>query len=942
MTKAARAQSRNLLRNASSNPVPAFKPNFLALAVAAATGFAAPQALGQQEEDEDEAAQEAIMEEIVVTGYRGSLQNAMRMKRDSQLILEAISAEDIGKLPDNSIAESLTRLTGLAGQRLNGRQQLISIRGLAPDFSTALLNGRQQVSAGDNRGVEFDQYPSELLSGVVVYKTPSASLSGQGLAGTVDMQTINPLDHDERTIAANVRYEWNEINALNPEQPDSGERYSISYIDRLGGGDVGFAVGYSHISSPTQRQAQDIWGYSDYAPAGGQLMTGTIVKAQSGVLDRDGLVAVLEFAPNERMSSKLDLYYSKFDEKTLSRQVEYPLFPNWFGWYGTALSDAVVENGVVTSGTFTDVKGVLSNNLDERDANLWAVGWNLGAEIGEAWTATLDVGYSTIDRSDLILATNAGTGPGPNSGPKDTLRFEQDGDGARRYSGALDYADPNLTMLTSPMGWGRPWPPPPAGHPLAHGQMGYVNRRDIEDELTQIRVSAERYLEMGPVNGVQVGVQYDTRSKSHVITDEQGFLGFSDGAASKPFTSSGVVATPFGMSSINTWDPLAAYRSGLYVVVPNFHGGVLQNDWEVNEDVLLGYVEFNVETSLGSVPVTGNVGVQIVMTDQESTGVSARRAQNASPQEARRNIVTGGADYTEILPALNLNFEIAERRFLRLGLARTLARARMDEMRASQAVNFNPSLAASTDPANSPWGGSGGNPALEPWIADGIDVSFEWYFDDGLGYMALAGFYKELRTYIYDRPILADFSNYPTGDVTPALRQGIVSRPDNGEGGNLQGLEFSLSLGAEMLMPALEGLGVVLNASFTDSEIDRGTGDPSTPLPGLSEEVANLTVYYERGGFSARVSRNYRSDFLGEVAGFGAARTTRSLLAERLLDAQVSYGFEEGALAGLTLYLQGTNLTDEPFVTYVNDNKSQVKDFQVYGSTWLFGLSYRL
>lgn len=141
----------------------------------------------------------------------------MRLKRDSVLIVEAVSAEDIGKLPDNSIAESLVRLPGLAGQRLNGCQQVISIRGLAPDFSTALLNGRQQVSAGDNRGVEFDQYPSELLSGVVVYKTPSPSLSGQGLAGTVDMRTVNPLEHGERTIAANVRYEWNQVNSLNPD-----------------------------------------------------------------------------------------------------------------------------------------------------------------------------------------------------------------------------------------------------------------------------------------------------------------------------------------------------------------------------------------------------------------------------------------------------------------------------------------------------------------------------------------------------------------------------------------------------------------------------------------------------------------------------------------------------------------------------------------------------
>ena len=194
-----------------------FKPKLLSLAVATASGMVIGQAVA--EEGTAAGAQGGpVIEEVLVTGFRRSLQDAMRLKRDSDLIVEAISAEDIGKLPDNSIAEALTRLTGLAGQRLNGRQQLISIRGLSADFSTALLNGRQQVSAGDNRGVEFDQYPSELLGGVVVYKTPAASLTGQGLAGTVDMRTVKPLDYGERAVAVSVRYEWNQVDALNPRR----------------------------------------------------------------------------------------------------------------------------------------------------------------------------------------------------------------------------------------------------------------------------------------------------------------------------------------------------------------------------------------------------------------------------------------------------------------------------------------------------------------------------------------------------------------------------------------------------------------------------------------------------------------------------------------------------------------------------------------------------
>src|SRR5436853_2497777 len=128
------------------------------------------------------------LEEVTVTGIRAAIESAISLKNDSDQIVEAISAEDIGKLPDTSIAESISRLPGVTSQRANGRLSPVSIRGTDPGFATALLDGREQVSTGDNRSVEFDQYPSELLSGVVVYKTPDAALVGQGLSGTIDLR----------------------------------------------------------------------------------------------------------------------------------------------------------------------------------------------------------------------------------------------------------------------------------------------------------------------------------------------------------------------------------------------------------------------------------------------------------------------------------------------------------------------------------------------------------------------------------------------------------------------------------------------------------------------------------------------------------------------------------------------------------------------------------
>ncbi len=155
----------------------------------------------------------AALSTVTVTGIRKGIEDAISVKRNSDSIVESISAEDIGKLPDNSIAESISRLPGLAAQRVAGRAQVISVRGLSPDFATTLLNGREIVSTGDNRSVEFDQYPSELLSGVTVYKTPDAGLIGQGLSGTLDMQTVRPLNFGKRVVTLNVRGSQNSLDA---------------------------------------------------------------------------------------------------------------------------------------------------------------------------------------------------------------------------------------------------------------------------------------------------------------------------------------------------------------------------------------------------------------------------------------------------------------------------------------------------------------------------------------------------------------------------------------------------------------------------------------------------------------------------------------------------------------------------------------------------------
>lgn len=906
------------------------------LALLAVAGGAAAQTRTQ-----DEATQ---VDEVVVTGIRSSITSSIAAKQRNTSIVEVITAEDIGKLPDVSIAESLARLPGLTVQRLDGRGQLISIRGLGPDFTTALLNGREQVTTGDNRGVEFDQYPSELLSGVTIYKTPDAQLIGQGLAGTVDLQTIRPLAYGRRAIAANARYEQNDIGALNSGTDDNGVRYSVSYIDQFADDTIGIALGYAHIESPYQSERYNAWGYPTTA-AGDFVIGGVKPYVMSSELERDGFMGVVEFQPNDRFHSTVDAFYSEFQNTQILRGIEFPLA--WGGSAGTCGTPQVqtptcrpgpvlgatttAGDGFVTAGTFANVKGVVRNDVNARESTITSVGWNSVFDASETWSFMADLNYSKVERSDIVLETLAGTGRNVD-GVLDTLGFTLDGDGVASFSSRLDYADPNLIRLTSPQGWG--------GDIIPGGQDGYLNTPSVDDELKAVRLEARHsFTDGGPFSAIKVGVNISEREKTFV--NDQYFLGIPGGASPmvpQAFLLPATQLTYLGLGGVLSYDALGLVDSGFYNLVRNPNADVQSGNWAVTEKVNTAYVQLNIDHRIGSFPLTGNVGLQYVGTDQSSSGFAASGTGATTVSTA----VSGGLEYEEFLPSSNFIVELPDDMYLRFAAARTLARSRMDDMRASRNFGFNVTnnTPAARPDLNSPWSGSGGNPELRPTIANVYDISFEKYFANRTGYVSLAGFYKDLESFVFSRNQIFDFTGYPSGGIVPVISQGVVSAPDNGEGGYISGVEFALSVPFDIVSPRLEGFGMQASVSQTSSEI-KPDGNAATPLPGLSETVANVTVYYEANGFQARVSNRYRSDFLGEVAGFGNGRTLRSVAAENVVDAQIGYEFQSGPLDGASVLFQVNNLTDEPFQTFQNGDERQVIDYQSYGRTFLIGLNYR-
>lgn len=883
------------------------------------------------------AADDTKVEEVVITGIRAGLENSIALKKQSTSIVEAISAEDIGKLPDTSIAESLARLPGLTAQRLDGRAQVISIRGLGPDFTSTLLNGREQVSTGDNRGVEFDQYPSEILSGVVVYKTPDAGLIGQGLSGTADLRTIRPLTYGKRILSANARYEMNSEKKLNPDAKDTGHRFSATYVNQFANDTVGLALAISDISTPTQSKRFNAWGYPTINAANDRVIGGAKPYIQSNNLERFGAIGVLEYKPNDKVTTSLDVYYSEFQEEQILRGIELPL-----QWSSATLQPTrTTSAGLITNGTFSGVKGVMRNDLNTRDTTLKSAGWNLNYLTDNGWSLTADLSYSSADRTDVIFESYSGTGPN-GVGATDTLGFTTTPGAGTMFASTLDYTDRNLFKLTDPQGWGGG----ASGGALT--QAGFYNTPSITDELTAARFTAKRDLEWGAVKSVEFGVNASRREKDKEV--HESFLTFggriADGApTSRAIPQEAIIGVAkldlIGIKAMLAYDPTYLLKNGFYTLIADANPAVQTRNWSVREDVQVAYAKFGVDSQVGSIPVTGNFGLQVVRTDQFSKGVAVNPSAPASP-----TVTDDGAKYTYALPSLNLTFDAGNELYIRVGAARTLARARMDELRASQSFNQNTSRLTSTDPNNSYFSANGGNPNLRPYIADGVDVAVEKYFGRS-AYLSAAVYHKELSNFVNSNSSsYKDFSDYlfllsTAQQAQLGTKIGLVSGPDNGDGGYIRGLELSASLQGDLLWEPLKSFGLIISGSFTDSKVTLEKGTNPITIPGLSKTVVNTTFYYEKNGFNARISNRYRGKFLGEVAGLSAARVFRTVDKESVVDAQIGYEFRDGPMNGLSLLLQANNITNEPFKTYDNNDQRQTIDYQKYGATYMVGVSYR-
>lgn len=893
---------------------------------------------------------------ITVTGIRGAIESAISVKKNSDSIVEAVNAEDIGKLPDTSIAESIARLPGVAAQRTNGRASAISVRGFSPDFSTSLLNGREQVSTGDSRYVEYDQYPSELLNGVTIYKTPDGSLVGQGLSATVDMQSIRPLDSGKRQFAINYRREQLGKGLSTPS--GSGSRFNIAYIDQFADRKLGLAVGFARLAETTgTTQNFSSWGVNDVCPVGavnGDCPQPRLGKAPGGFNDfvdkteqtRDALMATLQYKPSKNFSTTLDVFVTKFDQTQLEQGVQMPLapqFPEWGQNYGgTTVTPTTVSNGVITAGSLNGFKALSRNDVTAVHDKVHSIGWNTKVGITDNWTGQLDLATSEAKRGSPHLETTAGIPGNCKANPAACGSVSWTGfDGnnvlSAKYTMPYQLTDAAAARLTDVEGWGGNL----VNNASTTPQAGYSKVANTDDSLDAFKVSAKRDLpEGGFFSNVEVGFNYGDRKKTRTYVEGRLLIA----GTSDPF---GSVAIPGGANAVGAasgipyvaWNPDGSIGS-VYTIASKLQKDIANKNWTVKESVSTAFTKLDIDSKLLGIPVRGNAGLQWVHTTQSSTAFSVD-GQACPGDVCPLGSNTDGAQFDDVLPSLNLVGDLGGGQTVRLGLGRQMARPTLNDMRAS--------LEFSVSQQNG-YTGNAGNPKLKPYRANALDLSYEKYWGTK-AYVSAAGFYKDLNTYIIKAPGLYDFAPFITAN-TPTASQGtvgVLTRPINGSGGRISGVELAGSFPLSFVTSWLDGFGVQASYSYTDSSIvlpitGLNTSNIATfniPLPGLSRNVAGLTLYFEKAGFEARVGSRYRSNFIGSITDQFGDNQLVFIKGERITDAQVSYEFQSGPAKGLSLLLQANNLTNTPYIEY-RDVPSNISKQVTYGKTYLFGLNYKL
>ncbi|MBV6745404.1 TonB-dependent receptor [Xanthomonas vasicola] len=847
-------------------------------------------AAGQEQQAPTTAASSTTeLDTITVTGYRASLEKSQAVKRSANSIVDAISAEDIGKFPDTNAAESLAHIPGISVDRQFGEGEKVSINGTDPALNRVLLNG-QTIASGDwggnptdtsGRTFNYTLLSPEIIGLMEVYKTPEARIDEGSIGGTVIVHTRKPLDLPKNTIRGSVGYNYNDRSEEG--NPRGSALWSWKNDDET----FGALISATHDKQDLARAGIEYFGYTTGAGIpptatitgdGSDVATARVPAGISSAFfqqtrERSGLQGALQWKPDEQNEFNLTGVYIKGKYNNYS-QARY-VCPGCNDDL-EKVTRANVENGVVTSATVSDnTQGGVNDqpyaqmDTNYRESTVTTKSLNLRHDwSGEKWVFTTQVGDTQA------------TG-GKN--PEYLMKFLM-ADGGYNYAfdgshTAVNYDNggaSNWTLPGNPAGLA-PGAQTIPGTSLSPMQAGGIYYQKSKDQEKYFQWDAARDLTWGPFNKLQFGYKYinhdngvDARGNRINTTDPVSLTQFNPGT-----TQSSLYDGLGASGDLTTWPTadLGAVRRYLLSQPQGPYSTDYGASFDVKEITQNVYTQLNFESGQWR----GNVGVRLLdTTDKSEYWQSADNGDNFSR-------VAQTHEYRKALPSFNIAYDVTDDTVLRFSAAKVMARPRYADLAGSFTVNSgNGNLTA-----------SGGNPDLKPYESTNYDLAAEWYFAPS---SMLSGevFYRDISSYIVSTTVGQQLNPLPPAE--PGLYQ--ITTPTNASDAKVKG--------ASVNYEQTFGLGFGLQANYTYAKADASTG---LNLPYLSRDTYNVIPYWEHGDWMVRVNYSYRSKYFTQIGRLGSEDFADSY---KQLDLTASYQIND--YMGLTF--GATNLLDSTYKLY--------------------------
>lgn len=930
------------------------------------------------------------VEVIQVRGIQSSLTEAMSLKQNADSIQDSIVAEDIGKFPDQNVAESLQRITGVSISRVNGEGSQVTVRSFGPVFNVVKLNNRTLATSTGGREFDFQVLPSELIAGADVIKSPTADLAEGSVGAYINVRTARPLDSNGFHAAGSVNAKYHSLSQeVKPDvtaivsdtfvDDTFGVLLGISYKDSAGridnyrtshwnqySGGTSAVGGYGFPLDPANVLGED---GNPTSLEGSRGPGRTIFNSLSENRERLGSNLVLQWEPNEHFMSTVDVLYTQLDRDYLGSGLQVPNQESW------SYTDAVVsDSGTLLKATLSDIDMEMNVNYGVEKATTTAFGFN-NLYTKDALTLEFDASYSKA-KSNF---------EGDDTTALHYTRFDSNGN-LLPSSISLDYSNDIPDLSTSGgidvtdiskvrAAWQR-----------------YAANESV-DEVTELKLDALYEIDAGPVESIKLGTAYSKRSIEYSSygtefdptnggeTWDGAGMWLGDGSNWGTPATSGVIPNSVltlsdsnFMDGINgnfprQWVQIAdhkAYRDATQALLEQMVGN--GDDWRAGrvglgwdtpfyspggsyaneEHTLATYLRVNLAGELGGFLWTGNVGGRYVSIDNTATGTAStidllylnaessqlpNSVDNTSVTSAKSSEVITNEHY--FLPSANLKFDLDDGHIVRGAFAKTITRPGLSD----SGVNVQESAGVDSPVVAI----SGGNPYLKSYQVSQFDLSYEYYANNGNTY-SVGLFYKDISNFISTittvgpwegpiDPILADA--YAVNNQSVSFTS---SRKENRAGGTVKGLE----LGALHLFDELpgfwSGFGLQANYTFADSQDDDAAPvnlpsvmEPGNGLEGFAKNSYNFVGFYDKDGIQARIAYNWRDKFLSSRSGDGIQPEYNDSYGQ--LDMSMSYDINET----FTVAFEASNLTNETRLQYYGQ-RDRVSLLEMSGTRYQLGV----